>query len=211
MFFRKNKKQKIFCIGLGKTGTTSIQKFYTEHGLETGDQNAGERLLHTYLKRDFSPIISLCHTAEAFQDVPFSLPFTFQTLDQTFPNAKFILTVRNSATEWYESLVRFHSKRLTDGKRVPAKEDLKNDNYSYPGFNWEATKFVYNIPDEDPYNQEILTSFYRRHNQNVEDYFRYRDNFIKINVANDADYARLCSFLELKSTADKFPWENKSK
>ena len=202
---------KLFCIGLGKTGTTTIRAFFEEHGYNVGNQREAEKLIHNYKVRDFKLILKYCKKAQAFQDIPFSLPYTYQALDTYFKNCKFIHTVRNNADEWYKSLVRFHSKRLTDGNRTPVKEDLINDTYLYKGYNWEATKIVFNTPDDDPLNERILKSFYNCHNKQVENYFRYKDNYIKVNVAKDEDYFRLCNFLGLKPKGECFPWENRSK
>lgn len=93
--FRPIAKQKVFCIGRNKTGTTSLKKALSEFGYLIGDQRAAERLIDAYAIRDFGPIMSYCETAEAFQDVPFSWPYTYVVLDQAFPNSKFILTVRS--------------------------------------------------------------------------------------------------------------------
>src|SRR5437763_5861921 len=94
-FFVRN-KQKIFCIGRNKTGTTSLTKAMMELGFITGNQGRAERLIDCYKLRNFKPIIAYCKTAQFFRDVPFSLPFTFIALDVAFPGSKFILTVRDS-------------------------------------------------------------------------------------------------------------------
>lgn len=96
-------KPKIFCIGVNKTGTTSLARALTELGIIVGKQKLAERLIHDWARRDFRRLFLYCHTAQAFQDVPFSLPFTFQALDQHFPGSKFILTVRDTPKQWFQS------------------------------------------------------------------------------------------------------------
>jgi len=76
-------------------------------------------------------------TAQAFQDIPFSLPYTFQALDMRFPGSKFILTIRNNPDQWYHSLISFHSKLFGRGK-VPDYDDLKKATYVYPDWILEA-------------------------------------------------------------------------
>ena len=73
---------QIFCIGRNKTGTTSLAEALTELGIIVGEQNLAEHLIHDWARRDFRRLFLYCRTAQAFQDIPFSLPFTFQALDQ---------------------------------------------------------------------------------------------------------------------------------
>jgi len=79
-FFSNSNTSKIFCIGFNKTGTTTIESVLKSFGYKMGDQVKGERLLNSWLSRDFKPIVELCKTAEAFQDIPFSLPYTYQSV-----------------------------------------------------------------------------------------------------------------------------------
>src|SRR4051812_14602679 len=98
-------KEKVFCIGLNKTGTTSMKKVLENFGYKLNIQREAEMLSVEYSKRNFKPVIDHCLTADAFQDAPFSFPYTFVILDHYFPNAKFVLTVRDSTEQWYKSMV----------------------------------------------------------------------------------------------------------
>jgi hypothetical protein len=100
---------KIFCIGFNKTGTTSTAKALGELGFKVAPQAPFEKLLYDWAERKFDRLIEICQDYEAFQDIPFSLPYTFQVLDFCFPGSKFILTVRTTSEMWFNSLVRFHS------------------------------------------------------------------------------------------------------
>ncbi len=209
--FRQRHKTKIFCIGLNKTGTTSLELALRNLGFKVGDQRNGELLISSWAYRDFSPIIKLAYSAEAFQDVPFSLPFTFQALDQHFPNAKFILTHRYNAEVWHSSLTRFHSKLWADGIRVPTAADLTNANYISKGYAYWAMLLIYTVPHNDLYNKQCLIDHYCRHNENIIDYFRHRiDKLITINVSKPGDYKRMCDFLGKEPVGDCFPWLNKN-
>lgn len=203
-------KQKVFCIGKNKTGTTSMAKAFNELGLVVGEQRLAERLLHDWARRDFRRLFWYCHTAQAFQDVPFSLPFTFQALDQRFPGSKFILTVRDSPEKWYESLTRFHAVRFGHG-RIPTLDDLKAAQYVYPGFAYEANRLLHNTPADDPYNRDSLIADYNTHNNAVLAYFRHRPgDLLALNVAEPGAYNKLCAFLGKPYTGREFPWENKT-
>jgi Sulfotransferase domain len=208
--FRKN-KEKIFCIGFGKTGTTTLEKTLKEFNFKAGDQIKSELLIFDWFKRDFRDIIKLCKTADAFQDVPFSLPFTFIKLDQYFKNAKFILTVRDTPEQWYNSLTKFHSKLWSEGNKIPTAQDLKNAEYRCEGYAYDSFKLLYNTSDDDLYNKVLLINAYNRHIFLVKDYFRsHPEKLLVINVSKKNDYFRLCEFLNKKPRRDNFPWENRT-
>jgi hypothetical protein len=208
-FFVRN-KQKIFCIGRNKTGTTSLKKAMRDFGYITGNQRKAERLIQYYKTRNFKPIIEYCKTAQFFQDAPFSWPFTFIAMDVAFPGSKFILTVRDNPDQWYRSLTKFHGKRMAQ-ESLPTKEDLQNDTYCYKGWAWEVNQMIYDVSEDEPYQKDILINHYEAHNAYVLDYFKYRSkDFLLLNVAEENSYYKLCKFLEQKPLYEKMPWENKT-
>lgn len=210
MIFKIKSKYKIFCVGKNKTGTTSLEKALRELGYKMGDQSKGELLLKHYINRDFKPILEFCKTAEAFQDIPFSYPYTFLALHQAFPNAKFILSVRDDGRQWYHSLVKFHSKLFGKNGGIPTSDDLKNATYRYKGFIWDAMHTLYQTPDDDPYNEEILIAHYYYHNQMVRDFFRDSPNLLEVNLSAPDAYRKFCMFLNFEPKKASFPWENKT-
>jgi hypothetical protein len=119
------------------------------------------------------------------------------------------LTYRNEES-WYNSITRFHSKLFADGRRIPTKEDLKNANYRYKGFVWDTNRAVYNSPENDPYNKEMLISNYSKHNKDVLDYFKNNPNFLAIDVSKPGSYQNLCEFLGHKPLHKEFPHLNKT-
>lgn len=211
MLFRKKSKQKIFCIGFNKTGTTTIERVLKDFKVTLGSQQEAEILMPNWYRRDFKAIEKYAKSATAFQDIPFSLPYTFIALEQQFPNAKFILSVRDNNEQWYNSIVKFHSKLWSSGTEAPTVHELKNATYCYKGLAYEYIKQVFNTPDDDLYNKAILTNTYNNHNSFVKDYFRSKpEKLIVINTSNKNDYFRLCEFLDEKPLYDNFPWENKT-
>jgi hypothetical protein len=207
----KNKgKDKIFCIGRNKTGTTSLETALKELGYKMGDQFQGEELIKDYKNRNWKPIIKYCKTAEAFQDAPFSWPYTWMILHHYFPEAKFILTVREEEN-WYSSLTRFHANLFSDGKTPPKMEQLQQATYHRNGFMWEVNRAVWKTPENDLYNKEILISNYRSHNFSVRNYFEGNPNFLELDISNEGSYILLCKFLNKKPKRQTFPHLNKSK
>ena len=205
----KLKKEKIFCIGRNKTGTTSIEQVFKEFGYKVGSQAKAESLIHDYINGNWKPIIKYCRNAETFQDTPFSWPYTWLIMHEHFPKAKFILTVRDSEA-WYQSQTRFHSKQFADGKRLPTKEDLMMAEYRYPGFIFDLITKVWKSPENDLYNKDRFIRNYERHNEDVRHFFKDKENFIEINVSDPDSYIKLCNFLGKDPIHDKFPHLNKS-
>ncbi|WP_432409970.1 sulfotransferase [Rasiella sp. SM2506] len=209
MIFKK--KIKIFCIGAGKTGTTSIEKALFDLGYKMGNQSQGEMLLNDYSDRNFAPILKFCKTADAFQDAPFCFKHLYVALDQTFPDSKFILSVRDSEEQWYNSFIQFQSKLFADGQRMPTVDDLKNANYRYKGYVWEVRQKVYGITEkDDPYDAQILKKYYQSHNNAILDYFRNKNNLLILNLSDKSSYKKLCNFLNKKPLYNEFPWKNKT-
>lgn len=206
-----NTKQKIFCVGLNKTGTTTLEKAFQDFNYSLGMQSDGELLIKDWYKRDFNSIVRLCKTAEAFQDAPFSLPYTYVLLDQYFPNAKFILTVRDNPDQWYNSLINFHSKLWGNGIDPPTIQELKEAKYRYKGYAFEVNRMLFDTPESSPYDKNILMRYYQNHIDSVEEYFRAKpEKLLVINVSVKDDYSRLCRFLNKPIEKNDFSWMNKT-
>jgi hypothetical protein len=204
-------KQKIFCVGHNKTGTTSIQTVLGDFGFMVGAQGEAEILMADWIVRDFRRIIEYCKTADAFQDVPFSLGFTYQIMDHAFPGSKFILTVRNNVDEWYDSLIGFYSK-ITSTQGIPTADDLKKYTGGGEGWLWRFQKHVYGATEETLFNENLYKSYYTNYNNQVVEYFRYRpQDLLILNLSDRSAMERLCKFLGIKYTGQAMPHLNKSK
>ena len=205
-------RNKVFCLGLNKTGTTSWAKAMRELGYVVGSEIKATMCFYDWVSGDYSNIIDYCRTdGEAFQDIPFSLPGTFLELDAAFPESKFILTTRGSAEQWYNSLIRFHGEHWSiTGRFPPSPEDLARVIYLKKGFPADYCHNVFKTPISDPYNREILLEFYMNYNDEIEHYFKDRPgDLLVLNVAEPKAFNNLCEFLGLPLATDTFPWENK--
>jgi len=204
-------KIKYFCIGRNKTGTTSLKKAFEDLGFIVGDQVTAEKLYDKYyVEKKVQALIKYCESAQVFQDVPFSCPDTFKYLDKAYPGSKFILTIRNDAEQWYQSLTRFHAKRFGFNGRVPTVEDLKEAIYIRKGFIYDIIK-QHGTLDSDPYNKKIMTAHYDKYNNDVIAYFKDRpDDLLIINVAEGKAYKQFVKFLDITSPYNGFPWKNKT-
>ena len=201
-------RRKLFCIGFNKTGTTSLAAALFSFGLRVGDQARAELLLDDWARRDFRRIIAYCRSADAFQDVPFSLHHTYSVLDHAYPDAKFILTIRDSADEWFDSLVRFHT-RLIGKHRVPTADELRECGYVDQGWMWHAHQLLFNVDESNLYARDHYTEQYERHTRQVLDYFRHRQgDLLVLNVGKPTAMQTLCEFLGVEYDGRQMPHLN---
>jgi hypothetical protein len=202
--------RKVFCIGRNKTGTTSVEAALRSLGYRLGLQARGEMLKGDWTRRDFTRIVALCRTADAFQDVPFSNDYTFQAVDMHFPGSKFVLTVRDSPEQWFESLVRFHTRIVNKG-RLPTAGDLREFNYRYKGYLWDGFVSTYGDDERLLYDKDTYIANYLDHNRHVVEYFRHRsDDLLVLNVAEDDAMQKLCAFLGQPYRGQKMPHMNRT-
>ncbi len=204
-------KKKVFCIGLNKTGTTSWAQAMTDLGYRVGNERAAEIFFDDWTQKKYARILRFCNSAQAFQDVPFSLPQMHVILHQRFPGSRFILTVRDCAQQWYQSVTRFHAKIWSDeGHCPPTRGDLENAEYIYKGWPAAFCRQVFQTSSEDPYNRDILLKIYKDHAAYAGEYFsKYPESFLQLNVAVPGALKKMCAFLDQPYTGGEFPWKNR--
>lgn len=211
LIVRIRNKPKVFVIGLNKTGTTSMARVFKDFDFIVDNQDNAHKLIYFYEKRDFKSIVKYCYKSEVFQDAPFSMRHTFHALYNTFPNAKFILTMRDSPEQWYFSLLNFHIKKYSSTLEAPSKQDLELAKRPFGRSVYKNIKLRLNTPDNDLYNKESLLNYYTEYNNEVMDFFRViPKNFLVLNLKEPKAYQKLCRFLNLHPLYENFPWENKT-
>lgn len=203
---------KIFCIGSGKTGTTSLEMALASFGYDMAPQGRAEMLAKECQQGDMERLIKFCALHEAFQDSPFCWADYYQTLDKAFPESKFILTIRDSAEQWFESLCRFHTMAYSSGDHLPTAEDLKNSRYGYKGMAYDNYEAYFDYPNTPLYDQKRYMAFYNDRNAAIQRYFMDQpDRLLVLNVKDDSAYQRLANFLNITVSANqRMPWLNKT-
>lgn len=204
------RSRKIFCIGRNKSGTTSLAAALLQLGFRIGSKPHGQTLLPDWIRRDFKRIVEHCRTADAFHDVPFSLDFTFQAVDMLFPGSRFILSVRSSPEEWYESYIRFHTQDIGQGT-LPTPERLKAHLYVFRGFFWLHQTAIFGIDESTLYDRDIYIRNYLDHNERVQRYFKYRPNdLLVLDLAAPDSMQTLCGFVGVPWTGQAMPHLNQT-
>jgi hypothetical protein len=202
------RRQKVFCIGFNKTGTTSIGAALAGLGFDLAEQTPGERLLEDWGRRDFTALLRFCEQHDAFQDVPFSLPSTFEALDAAFPGSKFILSERNSAETWFRSMTQYHTK-VVGKKRLPTPQDLREYGHCYRGWLWRAMELVYGADEQTAYHKDRCVRAYLAHGEHVRAHFRQRpDDLLVLDVATKTAMTDICRFLNIPYDGRPMPHLN---
>ena len=91
---------------MGSTRQASLEKALADLGHSMVLPAEGERLLKSHGARDFFPIRESCTSTDAFQDIPFRLPYTSVSLIPYHRKANFVLSVGDSSEHWYETMIR---------------------------------------------------------------------------------------------------------
>lgn len=160
-------KHKVFVIGFQKTGTTSLEHALQFLGYRVygGDKN----LLKFENRNDLLMYIKkTLQQWDAVQDMPW--PQVFKELYELYPDAKYILTIRDT-DKWIQSVVKYFASI-----RVPLHQK------------------IYHVPCAEGY-EEVYKSVYNKHNQDVLKFFENKDNFIVMEQGKNFDYHTLCTFL----------------
>lgn len=210
-------REKVFIIGANKTGTTSLEAFLKELGYTLVLQSRFERLQDAYRNQDFAPILELCKTAEAFQDVPFSLSTNafLDELRRTFPKAKFILSVRDNASVWVGSLTRFHRKMFYEGIDDVTWDDVRAVAYNNNG-TIKGMLHLHGLTEltsdyaKPPYDPEVLEQWYNEYNDRIRSYFQHSPDFLEVNLKELDAAKRIQEFLGLEVRIKEMPRLNQS-
>ncbi len=177
---------KIFIVGLPRTGTTSISVALLEQGL---------KVAHTAFTQHAFTLADALSDAPCFSD--------YRHLDQLFPNSRFVYLDR-PMDKWIPSMQRLLIKML------PQLEP--KDGYLNPVLKRSFISTFELFNNTDPLTHEHLQQCYRKHQQQIFDYFDDRDNLLKIDIGHRGSLTTLLQWLNLPSAGDTdFPLLNSGK
>ena len=206
-----NGKQKVFCIGMNKTGTSSLQTLLSDHGYSLGNQYEGEMLLKDFENLQNSKIKKYFSKCDAHQDIPCSIPNFYKRLDLIYPNSKYILTIRDNPDIWYKSLTSFHSKIFSSDNNLPTVSELEKSDYCYKGWILDCMRLIFNHPTVSLYNKSEYIHIYLNHFKDVTEYFSSKPNQLLIlNLSEKNGLQSISNFLGIELFKNyKMPWVNK--
>ena len=168
-------RQKVFCVGFQKTGTSSIGAALRMLGYRVhkgfrfnlpGMAQIPEPVTRATLAETALPV---AENYSAFEDNPW--PLLYRELDAAFPGSKFVLTRRNPAA-WADSLIRhFH--------------DLDNPTF----------RLIYGCNNALVRSRQHYIDIYQQHNRDVLTHFKDRPDDLLVFDLENADWDELCDFV----------------
>jgi len=202
------KKDKIFCIGFPKTGTTSLEKALEELGYNVcrGNykNNHTNYLIGLFYNKDFDEIDKIISYYDVFADLPWGGTEFYKYLFKKYPKAKFIHSFRQPES-WYKSLEKMITK-LDPNLKTAMNSFHKGGRYGavyYLEKEYEITQLYQ--------NEEKIKSHYIKINNEIEHFFKNNSKtYLKIKITEGEGWSRICKFLNESIPNQNFPNENKS-
>lgn len=177
-------KQKVFVIGFQKTGTTSLEHAlqFLEYKVYGGDKNLLKFENNDDLKQYISKTLE---SWDVVQDMPW--PLFYKELYELYPDAKFILTIRDT-DKWIQSVVKYFASI-----RIPMH------------------KKIYHVPCAEGH-EDVYKKVYNKSNKDILEFFNDKANFIVMEQGRNFDYKTLCQFLDIKNVPQRaFPHARNNK
>jgi len=224
----KNKKlkkisEKIICVGLNKTGTTSLTRSLDSVGLSTwGDKEVTKSInfsKHSFTNNSIGISIDLIEkvNVDFYQDIPFSCPGISEKIINIFPQSKYILTKRESVDKWISSVKRFWRPFFKNDKFNPNAisfgSHFIHDRGEVPELSYLLNLFeTWNLDLYDGNIDDKLAQVYINHNQSVKNTLITNNcDWIEIDVSKKGEFRKLTEWLKIDNKQNEdFVWVNKT-
>jgi hypothetical protein len=182
---------KIFGIGLGKTGTWSLQKALDMLGYPGIHCPMDvETITAVENKLDLTSVtLKAIDDVASATDVP--IANLFRQLDVGYPGSKFILTLRENMTDWLASCLLHYEVRHNRSRKAKIINRM-----IYDCITFDEEKFAY---------------AYVRHKREVLEYFRGRPKdllLLDVLLPDPMKWESLCQFLNEPIPAVRYPHKN---
>lgn len=186
----RDPRAKVFGIGLGRTGTTtlgeSLRRLSFRHLGWAGGDGGLRRDLGLLALIDEPAFTGVLDRFDSADDYP--LPLMYRRLATLYPTARFVLTTRNCPERWADSIIsEFNRKKLNEG-----------DNTWYEGDLY--------APDR----RARLIQRYETHLAAVREFFAGSPRLLEVCWERGDGWRELCGFLGLTVSQEPFPHVNKS-
>lgn len=178
------KKEKVFCIGGAKTGTTSLGQALRLLGYSHKPYSF-ELSRRVYQSGDYEAVFQEVKKFDSFDDGPWNRDDFYKKLDERFPGSKFILTVRDM-----QGWIKSHEKHFSSDGLRQIPEELWMGSY-------DEQKKAELIEQRKKREEEVLNHFKARSNQ-----------FLVFDICGGEGWEKLCRFLSLPIPDVPFPVAN---
>ena len=191
------KLSKIFGIGLNKTGTSSLGRFFEKCGYKMHEDYSCIKInmaldLQNNINMDKSTLLlDIADNYDVFEDWPW--PLIYKQCLERYPDSKFVLTIRADAEEWFRSLY-YHCKKLGPTRQI---------------------KSVYGHYTPNHETKKDFIEYYKRHNAKAVEFFKDKPGKLLI-LSTKTDDSKKSAILAKFCDSDKlsnipYPNANKNK
>lgn len=183
--------ERVFGIGMKKTGTTSLKRCFDVLDLHPIAPNSmaslQTRLVSKNLRRynDYSMALKYAEKFKSFEDSPWNLWEMYKNLNDRFPDSLFILTIRDSE-KWWRSVKRW----TTVTKPWMSGSYRQHLGVSHCG-------------------KDAMIGAYERYNREVIQYFEGGNNLLVIDFEKNDGWEAMCDFLNCPIPDQAFPHVNR--
>lgn len=195
----RRKTNKVFGIGLSRTGTASLTMALHTLDIDTVHYPNDRGTLETIKRGDGRfPLLDYYDSITDVTTIPF-----YKKLDKLYPGSRFILTVRDEES-WLRSCRTHWSKEQNpkwpakDTERYETKKEIKKmlREMVYGAYDFDEARFI---------------AVYRRHIADVMEYFKGREqDLLVMNITEGDGYDKLAPFLGLPVPKVLFPHRNET-
>jgi len=200
---------KIFGIGFPKTGTTSLEVALEMLGYRVcrghGRNNHSNYLMALAVHRDFEEIAQVIRHFDAFADLPWGGTDLYRWLAQAYPDARFVLTLRDPQ-RWYQSLLGLALKVNPDMNAVLQANHARGA--------YGSTMIMRRLWGLDSFTdaREPLIQRFEAYNRDVQEFFREQpERLLAVDLTRQPRWDDLCRFLDKPVPEAEFPHENPAK
>ncbi|WP_462329690.1 sulfotransferase family protein [Thiohalocapsa halophila] len=172
---------KIFCIGLSKTGTTSLTEALRILGFDAVHWYATKHAFRYTADGGIDIDWDFFERHDAFADTPIAR--IYPQLDERYPDAKFILTQRN-IDAWVTSFA---------------------DQFAGGGLDLFSARLHRDLYGTDGFDAERCRRAFLRHTAAVEAHFAGRRCLLRLDIEPATGWEPLCRFLGAEHPSCAFP------
>lgn len=165
-------KRKIFCIGLGKSGTTSFGSLMQCYGFRNKSFFSLPGILSSQLGL-WDLVWAYIEDGDTFDDYPW--PLIYETVYERYPDALYVLTTRKDGNQWAQSVIRFLQQS---------------------GYIDELEQLV--LPADARTNPASLVDYYNEHIHAARKFFAKNSNYIEVCWEDKESVARFKTFVVSK-------------
>tara|TARA_R110002020_G_scaffold268819_3_gene484100 strand:- start:40643 stop:41281 length:639 start_codon:yes stop_codon:yes gene_type:complete len=197
-------REYIFCLGWNRTGTRTFDQCLRLFNIKSAHWPGVKHLCAAWAEKNWSRFKHFVVTSpfDAFSDAPWCFPEVYRHLDDFFPNAKFVLTIRDE-DKWissYKNLYERHVENHSNLTEIPLISNTEEYGWIHPII-FEGCRIITG-------NEKIYKRIFNKHNDEVISHFQHRpEKLLVIDwEKNGSSWDTLAAFLEKDIPEQNFPW-----